>query len=175
MNKINISLGIVTGVIVAMIMLTPLATVDFSKLDQVSAGYLERFLASVGGVVAMILAYRQSSEFKFGQIIKTGVLTCAITATTLFVLMVVYFKAINPEYITNHLNALTLQRVATITDEAKKAQEIASIEKNMATYTNPYIYSLSTVLPTFLVSLMPVAICGYILFRIYRVKKAMKK
>lgn len=175
MNKTNISLGIAAGILVSMIMLIPLGSVDFSKVNEQSTGYIEYFLASAGGIMAMVLVYRQIPEFKFAQIIKAGVATSAITALTLFVAMVIYFKAINPEYLSNHITSVTMQRAAAMTDEAKKAAYIADMQHDMNTYTNPFIYSLFIVIPTFMISLMPIAIFGYILFRIYRVKKAIKK
>lgn len=171
MNKITLPLGIATGLAISAAMLYQLSALDVITPEQGSAGYLERILASAGGVIAMIVTARKHPDIGFGKLIKIGLATCGITALVILLCSIIYFKWINPTYIGDYLNVLTEQRLAHITDEAQRAETIASTEKNRAIYTNPFIYSFIITISTFLISLMPIAISGYLTFRINRAVK----
>ena len=176
MNKIIIPLGVVSGLALSVAMLYPLTMNDFSHAGEESTGYIEMLLASSGAIIAMIIISRKNAEIKFSKLIKYGVITSLITVLVLFVANVIYLKIINPGYLNDYVNALTQKKAATITDAAKKAEFIASAEKDKYLYTNPSLYSFIIALTRFMISLMPIAICGYILFRVnrWKIKKAEK-
>lgn len=176
MNKTTIPLGITAGLALSIAMLYPISGNDFSHAGEESTGYAEMLTASVGAIIAMIIVVRKNPEVKFGQYIKQGVFTSLITVLVLYIASVVYFKFINPTYLGNYVDAIHQKRALKITDATKKAEFWADAEKYRNVYINPFLYSLITSISTFMLSLMPIAICGYIIFRVnrWRARKTVK-
>lgn len=172
MNKITISLGTLSGLLLLAGFLGPLAGTDFSHLSPEdynqgeSLGYGVMLLAAAGAIVAMVVVSRRNAEAGFGQLIKTGLATAVVTTLVFYVGNVIFYRWIAPDFLGHFMDAFAVNKAKTITDEAKRAAYLAGMESDKTLYTNPFLYSGIMAGTVFMICLMPVAVFGYILFRI---------
>ena len=175
----TISLGILAGLILSFAYLLPLAGTDFASLPtdkQVGdgLGYGIMLISASGAVIAMALSYRMNKQLTFGQLVKTGLLTAVVTTAVFYIVNIVFYEFIEPDFLNNYLNHVIQRKAATITDEVKKAEYLANSQKDSGLYTNSYLYAAIMSATVFMICLMPVAICGYVLFRLGKRKNLVK-
>lgn len=176
MNKTTLLLGTASGILLLLGTLLPGVGTDGSNANQgENLAYLMVLLSAVGAIVAMVLAARKNREIKFGRIILTGLATALVTTVVYYVGSVVYFKWIaSPDFLENMGKAYTERKALDIPDAAKRAEYLASADKDLAIYSNPFLYPLIQAVLVFITCLMPVAVCGYIIFRINSRRKPVK-
>lgn len=171
MNKIIIPLGIVSGLALATAMLYPLLNTDFSNIGEESTGFAEILLSSAGAIIAMIIISRKFPETSFPQLVKRGVFTALVSITVFFVMNIIFHQWVRPEFLAEYFDALTSRRAEMIEDVDKKTTYLAQSETDKNIYTNPFLYTGIQTVVTFMISLMPIAIAAYIIFRIKRRQK----
>ena len=179
MNRITISLGILAGLILSLAYLLPLAGTDFANIPadkQVGdgLGYGIMLISASGAVVAMVISSRMNKLLTFGQLVKTGLLTAVVTTAVFYIANIIFYEFIEPDFLNNYLNHVIQRKAATMTDEVKKAEYLANSQKDTGLYTNSYLYAAIMSATVFMICLMPVAICGYILFRLGKRKNLVK-
>lgn len=180
MNKTNTLLGVATGLLLAIGFLAPLTQINFAEMNGEnynqgeSLGYGVMLLSALGALVAMIVQARRETEVKFAGLIKTGLFTAFITTIVFYVCNVLFYSVIQPGFLSDFMEAFIRSKSETIPDEAKRLEYINSMEKDKGLYTNSFIYSGIMAITVFMISLMPVAVCGYVIFRVSRRKKAQK-
>lgn len=169
MKKTIWILGAVSGVLVLAGSLGPLIGTDGTAggSQANSLAYLMMLLAAIGSIVAMVIVARKNREAKFGQLIKTGILTALVTTAVYFIGSVIFYQWIMPSGFLENLNDAYIQEKALkFTDEAKRTAYIRSAEADKGIYTNPVAYSAIQALFIFMMCLAPVAVCGYVIFRV---------
>lgn len=169
MKKTIWLLGAASGILVSAGSLGPLLGSDGSEGEAQGAGlgYLMMLLVAIGALVAMAIQARKQPEAKFGQLIKTGLGTALVTALVYFVCSVVFYTLLMPPDFLETLREAHIQKKAfTIADEAKRAEFLTKTQGDESVYGNPFVYSALQAVMAFMLCLMPVAICGYIIFRI---------
>lgn len=177
MNKINITLGAATGLLLSLGFLGPLLNFDFSQADSVAGeqpGYGLMLLSSAGALVAMYFAKRKNPDMPFTGLIKQGLITSAVTTVVFYAANVLFYTVIKPDFLVQFFDAFIAQKAERFSDAAKKAEYLASAEKDKNLYTNPFIYAGIMAVTVFFISLMPIAVFGYLMFRFGMRKKMMK-
>lgn len=175
MNKIIFPLGILSGLVLLSAVIGPALILEDAQTGAENLGYGIMLLASAGAVVAMILISRKYPETKFGQLVKAGVLTAAIGVGIFFIGNIVFYTIVEPDYLVKANEKFVVENLAKISDETQKAAYSERMENQKATYTNPFIYSGIMSVTMFMICLMPVAVCGYALFRIGNLRKNKSK
>jgi len=176
MNKTTLLLGTASGILLLLGTLLPGAGTDGSTANQgENLAYLMVLLSAIGAIVAMVFAARKNREIKFGKLIITGLATALVTTVVYYVGNVIYFKWIAaPDFLENMGRAYTEKKALGIPEGPKRVEYLASADKDLAVYSNPFLYALIQSVLVFMTCLMPVAICGYIIFRINTRRKLVK-
>lgn len=167
MNKLTLSLGTVSGLLILVGSLGPVLGSDGSsgEVPGGSLGYLMVLLAAVGAIVAMVIVARRTQEPKFGALVKTGLATAFVTALVYFVGSVVFYAWVSPDFLENLREAHIREKALTIADEAKRLQYLSEAHADKSTYANAFTYSGIQAVIAFMMCLMPVAVCAYVIFR----------
>lgn len=167
MNKLTLSLGTVSGLLILVGSLGPVLGSDGSsgEVPGGSLGYLMVLLAAVGAIVAMVIVARRTQEPKFGALVKTGLATAFVTALVYFVGSVVFYAWVSPDFLANLREAHIREKALTIADEAKRLQYLNEAHADKSTYANAFTYSGIQAVIAFMMCLMPVAVCAYVIFR----------
>ncbi len=176
MKKINITLGSATGLLLSLGFLGPLINFDFSQADSVTGeqlGYGLMLLSSAGALVAMYMAKRRNAELSFTALIKQGLITSVITTLVFYAANVLFYTVIKPDFLVQFFDAFITQKAERFSDAVKKAEYLASSEKDKNIYTNPFVYAGIMAATVFFISLMPIAVFGYLMFRLGMRKKMM--
>lgn len=170
-------LGIASGLLVSVGSLGPLLGTDGSAGEAQGSGlgYLMMLLVAIGAIVAMVITARKQPDAKFGQLIKTGLATALVTALVYYVCSVAFYQWVMPEGFLEALREAHIQKKAmAIADETKRAAFLAKTQTNEGPYGNPFVYSAMQAVVAFMLCLMPVAICGYVIFRLKSRRQAAK-
>lgn len=162
-------LGGISGLLVSAGSLGPMLGTDGSSGEAQGSGlgFLMMLLVAIGALVAMVLFVRKNPDAKFGQLIKTGLGTALVTTLVYYVCSVVFYQWVMPADFLENLREAHIQKKAlTIADEAKRAAFIAKTQSNEGVYGNPFVYSAMQAIVAFMMCLAPIAVCGYVIFRV---------
>ena len=173
MKNVTWPLGLISGILLLVGSLGPVIGTDGSagEVQGASLGYLMVLLAAIGAIVAMVIVARKNAEVRFIQLIKTGLLTALITTLVYYVGSVIFYKWVSPDFLANLREAHIQKKALTILDVAKRTEYVQSAEADKSKYVNAFTYSAIQSIIVFMMCLMPVAICGYVLFRLRGRKK----
>jgi hypothetical protein len=174
MNRTNLIIGFVSGLLLSLGFLGPLIHFDFSQADSAQGeqlGYGLMLLSSAGALTAMFFGRRKNPEIGFTALIKQGLFTLVITVLVFYTANVLFYSVIRPDFLSQFYDAFALQKAERIPDAAKKAEYLAGMEKDRHLYTNAFLYGGIMAATVFFISLMPIAIFGYLIFRLSRRKK----
>ena len=174
MNKRTLFIGVISGLLLSLGFLGPLVNFDFAEADSAQGeqlGYGLMMLSSLGALTAMFFTRRKNPETGFTALIKQGLFTLVITTLIFYAANVLFYSVIKPDFLAQFYDAFAVQKAERITDAAKKAEYLSSMEKDRYLYTNSFLYGGIMSATVFFISLMPIAIFGYLIFRLGRRKK----